>query len=551
MALSKSQRMYILLAINSLFFFIELSVGIAVHSLALVADSFHMLNDVFSLCVGLWAVHVKNSKPSKQFTYGWQTAETLGALVNGVFLVALCMSIGLEAIERLFNPPEIKEPKWILGVGSAGLAMNILGLFLFHDHGHSHGGHSHGHGDEEEGLLGADGEPEEHGIVDPSVRPTTSGASRRRSSDVRSPPGFRKQRSLSRGYNALDGIPSHPASIRNDIINASKLGNIQDNGSEATLSEDEEAVEDTAVTVASTSHYAGPNLDPIPRESTPLLQDTSSQPPVRKTVTFNGNANSTSLIGEPIRRRTSSHKSRPAQSNSHGGHSHADLNMRAVFLHVLGDALGNIGVIATALFIWLTPYWWRFYFDPVVSLLIACIILASALPLCRAAARILLLAVPTGVSVDNIKADILNLPGVVSCHHVHVWQLSDTTLVASLHVRVACKDSSTSDGASTGGEYMQLARQIRKTLHGHGIHSTTIQPEFCDPGTHVKANGVTGVSSCGEEDTGSEAGGSNGAAKRHAAEEGTGCLLDCEDDCAPEGRCCRTGTGGLDGDSRR
>src|ERR1700761_974088 len=104
MALSKSRRMQILLAIDIVFFFIELIVGIAVHSLALVADSFHMLNDVFSLCVGLWAVHVKNSKPSKQFTYGWQTAETLGALINGVFLVALCLSIGLEAIERLFNP---------------------------------------------------------------------------------------------------------------------------------------------------------------------------------------------------------------------------------------------------------------------------------------------------------------------------------------------------------------------------------------------------------------------------------------------------------------
>src|ERR1700710_1742063 len=131
MGLSKSRRMQILLAIDVVFFFIELSVGIAVHSLALVADSFHMLNDVLSLCVGLWAVHVAKSKPrSNTFTYGWQGAETLGALVNGVFLAALCFSIMLEAIERFFNPPEIGNPKWILGVGSAGLVTNILGLFL-------------------------------------------------------------------------------------------------------------------------------------------------------------------------------------------------------------------------------------------------------------------------------------------------------------------------------------------------------------------------------------------------------------------------------------
>lgn len=71
MALSKSRRIQILLAIDGIFFFIELIVGYAVHSLALVADSFHMLNDVISLCVGLWAVQVAGNKTrSSQYTYG-------------------------------------------------------------------------------------------------------------------------------------------------------------------------------------------------------------------------------------------------------------------------------------------------------------------------------------------------------------------------------------------------------------------------------------------------------------------------------------------------
>jgi len=71
MALSKSTRIIILLAIDSVFFFVELITGYAVHSLALVADSFHMLNDVLSLCVGLWAVKVANEKTnSKMYTYG-------------------------------------------------------------------------------------------------------------------------------------------------------------------------------------------------------------------------------------------------------------------------------------------------------------------------------------------------------------------------------------------------------------------------------------------------------------------------------------------------
>src|ERR1700712_5676823 len=107
-----------------------------------------MLNDVLSLCVGLWAVRVANSGSTKTYTYGWQRAETLVALVNGVFLVALCLSIFLEAIQRFVEPQEVTNPKLVLIVGCFGLASNVLGLFLFHDHGHSHGdanGHTHDH----------------------------------------------------------------------------------------------------------------------------------------------------------------------------------------------------------------------------------------------------------------------------------------------------------------------------------------------------------------------------------------------------------------------
>ena len=91
MGLSKSTRIMILLGIDSAFFLLELIVGYAVHSLALVADSFHMvspisfllertvinlvqLNDVISLLVGLWAVKVANEKTnSKKYTYGVRT----------------------------------------------------------------------------------------------------------------------------------------------------------------------------------------------------------------------------------------------------------------------------------------------------------------------------------------------------------------------------------------------------------------------------------------------------------------------------------------------
>jgi zinc transporter 1 len=57
------------------------------------------------------------------------------------------------------------------------------------------------------------------------------------------------------------------------------------------------------------------------------------------------------------------------------------MNMRALILHVMGDALGNVGVIATGLIIWLTDWPLKYYCDPIISLVITVIIFHSALPL--------------------------------------------------------------------------------------------------------------------------------------------------------------------------
>ena len=59
-------------------------------------------------------------------------AEVVGALVNGVFLLALCFSIFIESIERLLEPHQLKEPLNVLIVGIIGLLVNVIGMFLFH-----------------------------------------------------------------------------------------------------------------------------------------------------------------------------------------------------------------------------------------------------------------------------------------------------------------------------------------------------------------------------------------------------------------------------------
>lgn len=83
-----------------------------------------------------------------------------------------------------------------------------------------------------------------------------------------------------------------------------------------------------------------------------------------------------------------------------------DLGMLGVLVHVIGDAINNIGVIIAAVIIWQTSYENRFYADPAASMFIALMIFVSAIPLTKHSGTILLQSAPRGVELDNVKHDL-------------------------------------------------------------------------------------------------------------------------------------------------
>merc|ERR1719470_419363 len=153
--LSQKSSFISMMLLTSSFFLVEIIVGYVTNSMALVADSFHMLSDIAALVIAFLSVRMAPKSWSKN-TFGWARAEVLGALVNAVFLVALCFSITVESLKRFYEPETIHNPQMILWVGTMGLIVNLVGLCLFHEHGSSHGhshglsrsthGHGHGHG---------------------------------------------------------------------------------------------------------------------------------------------------------------------------------------------------------------------------------------------------------------------------------------------------------------------------------------------------------------------------------------------------------------------
>ncbi|KAG8773136.1 hypothetical protein FRB91_005217 [Serendipita sp. 411] len=73
-----------------------------------------MLNDAISMGIAIYAIKLSKKSADQKYSYGWHRAEVIAALVNGVFLLALCFSIFMESLERFARPPEIEDPRLIV-----------------------------------------------------------------------------------------------------------------------------------------------------------------------------------------------------------------------------------------------------------------------------------------------------------------------------------------------------------------------------------------------------------------------------------------------------
>ena len=146
---------------------------------------------------------------------------------------------------------------------------------------------------------------------------------------------------------------------------------------------------------------------------------------------------------------------------SRGEHT---LNSRAAMLHVLGDALGSVAAISAGIVI-VTTGWTPI--DPLLSLLVAVLILVSALRLLRDVVHVLMEGVPLQIELESVGHDLAALPGVQRVHDLHVWTLSSGTVALSAHLDIR-------DLAN----WLHILAAARDMLaKQHGIAHVTLQPE--------------------------------------------------------------------------
>lgn len=275
-----STKLKVMIVLNGIFFLAELITGFITHSLAMQSDAFHMLSDEAGLIVGLVAHKMAKKPPTSKMTYGWARAEVLGGLTNSIFLLAVCLMLFFDCVDRFIEPHIIKEPVLFLAVGALGFLSNLIGMFVFHNHSHSD-------------------------------------------------------------------------------------------------------------------------------------------------------------------------------------------NLRGVFLHVFGDFLGSIGVIVSACIVMFTQWSWKYYVDPIISIIIIAILINGSTKLALKTSKKVIEACPDAIDAAQIKENLLNIDGLLAVHELHIWELSRDQNVASIHVVVDSKDRS-----------KDILHDATNLLMEEGINMITIQTEF-------------------------------------------------------------------------
>ena len=144
----------------------------------------------------------------------------------------------------------------------------------------------------------------------------------------------------------------------------------------------------------------------------------------------------------------------------HGGHHH-NLNVKAAYLHVIGDLLGSIGVIASGLIIWFTQWYPA---DPLITILCACMILYNSGKIVRQTIKILMQSTPEEIDPVAVERDLLNIPGVKEVHDLHIWAVTTKKIALSAHLI-----------ADSGQMALREAHRILEEKHG--IRHMTIQIE--------------------------------------------------------------------------
>ncbi|KAJ7026271.1 cation efflux family-domain-containing protein [Mycena alexandri] len=513
----ESRKIFYFLMLNMAYMLVQMLYGVWTNSLGLISDAIHMAFDCMAIGVGLFASVMATWEPNERFTYGYGRIETLSGFANGIFLILISIFIVFEAIQRLLEPPEMNTSQLLL-VSSLGLAVNLFGMFAMGGHhhgGHSHShGHSHGHSDNDSHGHSEHGSPpigfDDHGHshssghshshsppaspLSPQAHshspPSTPSHSHSHSHGPPSPPAHSHSHSElceddhsdshSPPLSPEDGhAHSHSHSPPSPEHSHASDSNHSHSHSNEPRQNGHVHGPPTPVSANPKRHFNGSSLHVHPKS--PMFNAAELATPITPNYRFGVDEHyKTHHEDEHV-----PNLHNPVHAPSHEGHSH---NMRGVFLHVMADTLGSVGVIISTLLIQF--YGWT-GFDPIASLFIAILIAASVVPLVMDTGRVLCLDISDREStIDQALSELSTVEGLASFRAPRFWPKDATALIGSIHIQLAPSASSYDPSGPHSNQrrtYAKLDRVVERVdsllrRRISGLEELTIQVEESSSG---------------------------------------------------------------------
>lgn len=144
--------------------------------------------------------------------------------------------------------------------------------------------------------------------------------------------------------------------------------------------------------------------------------------------------------------------------------SRENLNIKAAFLHVIGDLLGSVGAIVAGIIVSISGW---LYIDPIISFFIAALIIISSGSLLKETFHLLMEGTPRHIKLASVEQMIMDSEGVTNVHDLHIWSLGDTKILLTGHIVISEISSSE-----------KIIDKISRQLHDNfGIEHSTIQAE--------------------------------------------------------------------------
>ncbi|KAH9137789.1 hypothetical protein AeRB84_017670 [Aphanomyces euteiches] len=344
------------------FMVVELLGGYFAGSLAIMSDAAHLLSDVLSFFLSLFALYLSKRPATASMPFGYKRAEAIGALASIIVIWMLTIGLVWAAVQRILALTKSPSPHTIPQVNGRvmfvvafmGLIVNIA-LMKILGHGHSHGGHGHSHG----------GHGHSHGH------------------------SHEKHGHSHGSHEHSHGNHGHSHGVHHH-------GHAHGDHDESTLQPSCETPH---------SHDDSHNEKDCSHHLTEL--EGSSRSTVDSSIDCESDLVSESCAAE-------------------------NLNVRAAYLHALGDFLQSLGVCLAGALIWYEPSWQLC--DPIVTLFFSIIVVATTVGICRTTLHLLMEGTPSTIDVVAIEEAVRALPNVKDMHDVRVWSISSSSFALAMHV---------------------------------------------------------------------------------------------------------------------